>query len=223
MAKKPEKSSVKSKVLHSAAKFFLQQGYHESTLRQIAEDAKVNYGSLIFAFKNKEQILVELVSFVLEGQFEATSKLLKDLTNDKILFYATETCLQLYMAESSEHMREMYNVSYSLPHSANVIFNTITNKLEYIFNEYLPHLETKDFYELEIASAGIMRNFLSVPCSIYFTMERKIKRFLETTFLVYRIPDQKIDEAIKFVSKFDFKTIAEEVISNLLEYLEERI
>ena len=222
MVKKIDSRSVRSKILHAAAKLFLAKGYSESTLRQIAEEAKVNYGSLTFAFKNKEQILVELVSFVLEGQFEATSKLLENITKDKILFYAAETTLQLYMAESTEHIREMYNVSYSLPKSAEVIFNTITDKLEYIFKDYLPDLETKDFYELEIASAGIMRNFLSVPCNMYFTMDRKVKRFLETTFLVYRIPDAKINEAIEFVAQFDFEKIANEVISNLLQYLQER-
>ena len=148
--------------------------------------------------------------------------MLKDKCDDKILFYAFETTLQLFMAESSEHMREMYNVSYSLPNSSNIIFNTITGKLEEIFKEHLPHLETKDFYELEIASAGIMRNFMSVPCNMYFTMERKLRRFLETTFLIYRVSDEKINEAIEFVSKYDFKMISQGVLERMLKYLEDR-
>ena len=124
------------------------------------------------------------------------------------------------MAESSEHIREMYNVSYSLPNSSQVIFHTITGKLQDIFGTHLPTLERKDFFELEIASAGIMRNFLSVPCDIYFTMERKVKWFLETTFLVYRVPDEKIAETVAFVAQFDFKKIAQEVINSMLQYLE---
>lgn len=214
--------SVKSKVLHAAAKLFLEKGYEKSSIREIADVAGVNRGSLCFAFKDKESILCELVSFVLEGQFEATEKLLADKTSDKILFYAAETVLQLHIAESSEHMREMYNVSYSLPNSANVIFHSITGKLEEIFGSNLPTWETKDFYEREISSAGIMRNHLSVPCDIYFTMERKIKVFLETTFLIYEVPKAKIKEAIDFVMKFDWKLIAKGVIDNMLEYLESR-
>ena len=151
-----------------------------------------------------------------------SEKLLKN-NEDKILFYAFETTLQLYLAESSEHMREMYNVSYSLFNSSQKVYNTITNKLEYIFKEHLPNLETKDFYELEIASAGIMRNFMSVPCNIYFTMDRKINRFLETTFLIYRVDDKKINEAIEFVSKFNFKKIANELLNSLLTYLEDKV
>ena len=117
----------------------------------------------------------------------------------------------------------MYNVSYSLPRSAQVIFHTITGKLQNIFGGHLPSLETKDFFELEIASAGIMRNFLSVPCDMYFTMERKVARFLETTFLVYRVPEEKIAEAVAFVAQFDFVKIASEVIESMLSYLKSRI
>ena len=214
---------VKSKVLHAAAEMFLSKGYQASTVREIAKTAGVNLGSLTFAFGNKEQILCELVAYVLEVQFSATKKLLEGKTEDRILFYAAETTLQLHMAESSEHMREMYNVSYSLPHSTQVIFRTITGKLQDIFGAHLPSLQTKDFYELEIASAGIMRNFLSVPCDMYFTMERKVSRFLETAFLVYRIPEEKIAEAIAFVAQFDFVKIANEVRESMLSYLKSKI
>ena len=109
-----ELDSVKSKILHAAAKLFLSIGYEQATILKIADEAKVNRGSVIYFFKNKENIVCELVSFVLEGQFKATTEFLKGKTEDKILFYAAETTLQLYIAESSEHMREMYNVAYSL-------------------------------------------------------------------------------------------------------------
>lgn len=214
--------SVKSKILHAAAKLFLSQGYEKSTIREIAQTAGVNRGSVCFAFKDKEAILCALVAYVLEGQFLATAELLKGKTDDKALFYAAETTLQLYMAESSEHMREMYNVSYSLPRSATVIFHEITGKLEEIFKEYVPEWKTKDFYEREISSAGIMRNHLSVPCDVYFTMERKIRVFLESTFLLYRVPDTKIQEAIDFVMQFDWAKIANGVIQNMLEFLQSK-
>ena len=218
-----ELESVKSKILHAAAKLFLSIGYEQSTIVKIAEEAKVNRGSVIYFFKNKENIVCELVAYVLEGQFKATSEFLHGKTQDKILFYAAETTLQLYIAESSEHMREMYNVAYSMPRSANVIYHTITDKLEKIFKEYLPNWQTKDFYEREISSAGVMRNHMSVPCDMYFTMDRKVQTFLESTFLLYRVPDAKIAEAVAFVKQFEWKTIAQEVIENMLAYLESKI
>ena len=222
MAEKQDRGNVRSRILHAAAKMFLEKGYQSTTMRELAKNADVNYGSLTFAFKSKESLLCELVEYVLDGQFEATERLLSGVTEDKILFYAAETTLQLYIAESSEHMREMYNVSYSLPHSSNIIFSKITGKLQQIFGEYLPLWETKDFYEREISSAGIMRSHISVPCDMYFTMERKVKNFLESTLLLYRVPDEKIAEAVSFVSRFDFVMIANGVIDNMLSYLESK-
>ena len=217
-----EKGSARSKVLHASAQMFLERGYEQSTMREIAAKAQVKYGSLGFVFKNKEAILCELVGYVLDSQFEATEKMLAGKTEDKILFYAAETTLQLYLAESSEHIREMYAVSYSLPNTSKIIYEKITGKLEDIFREHLPELETKDFYEKEIASAGIMRSFITVPCNMYFTMDRKVKSFLESTFLIYRVPDEKIRESIDFVLQFDYKKISADVIDNMLEYLESR-
>ena len=172
--------------------------------------------------KNKEEILAELVKYVLEGQFSATAKLLDGVTEDKILFYAAETVLQLHMAESSEHIRELYSLSYSQEASSNIIYNKITQKLSEIFKEQYPNFTQGEFYDKELASAGIMRNYMTRPCGIYFTMDRKIKAFLENTFLLYEIPREKIEEAIKFVSQFDFKKLANQVIDNMLSYLKSK-
>ena len=207
---------MRKQVLFVSAKAFLEKGFTATTVKEIAKLADINIGSLMNLFKTKEDILAELVKYVLEGQFTATANLLKDKTDDKILFYAAETTLQLHMAESSEHIRDIYKAAYSLPATTNIIQQTITHKLEEIFRASLPNLETKDFFELEIASGGIMRGFLTIPCDMYFTMERKVRRFLETTFKVYDVPKEKIEEAIQFVSKFDFETIAKNTIAGML-------
>ena len=214
---------VRSKVLHAAAKLFLDKGYVNSTMKEISSLAGVNYGSMMFAFRSKEEILSELVGIVLDSQFESTARLLVGKTEDKILFYAAETTLQLYMAESSEHIRELYTLSYSQSASSNIIYEKITVKLAEIFKEQYPNYTQGEFYEKELASAGVMRNYMTRPCGIYFTMDRKVRAFLENTFLLYEIPREKISEAIEFVSQFDWKRIARDVIDNMLAYFESKI
>lgn len=220
---KREKKDTKSLVLHAASKLFIERGYHNTRIKDIANEAGVSYNEVFRILQDKETILCELVGLVLECQFETSKELLKDITDDKLLFYAFETVLQLHIAESKEHIREMYSVSYSLMNSSKVIYKTITSKLMDVFKDHLPHLEEKDFYELEIASAGIMRGYLSIPCDMYFTMKRKVRKFLETTFKIYDVSKEKIEEAIEFVSKFDFNEISLNVINNLFKYLESRI
>lgn len=213
---------TRKKTLYVAAKLFLEKGYSEATVKEIAERANVSVGALTRMFGAKENILCELVKYVLESQFERTKGMLKGMTEDKILFYAAETTLQLYIVESHEQIRELYAMAYSMPKTTEIIQNTITGKLEKIFREHLPHLETKDFYMLEIASGGIMRGFMTIPCNMWFTMEQKVKAFLETTFRVYQVPDEKIKEAIAFVSQFDYPKIAQDLIDFMLAYLDKQ-
>ena len=208
--------------MHAAARLFLEKGYTETTLRELSSVSGVNYGSLTFAFRSKENILSELVGLVLDSQFEFTERLLSGMTDDKILLYATETTLQLYMAESSEHMRELYSLAYSQRAASDVIYNKITSKLSYIFKEQYPDFSKGEFYEKELASAGIMRSYMTRPCGIYFTMERKVRAFLENTLLLYEIPRERIESTIKFVGQFDFEKLSEELIAGMLEYLEKR-
>lgn len=213
---------IKRRVLLESAKLFLGKGYVNATTREIAQAAGISKSMLMYTFKSKEDVLCELVNYVLEEQFTMAGKMLSGVTDDKILFYAVETTLQLYMAESSESVRELYAAAYSMPKTSDIIQQTITAKLEVILREHLPELETKDFYELEIATGGIMRSFMARPCDMYFTMDRKVSRFLQSTFRVFGIPEEKIREAIRFVSRFDYPTIARSAIEAMLCLLDER-
>lgn len=212
---------MKNNVLFASAKLFLEKGYTNTTILEIANAAQINRGSLLNLFHNKEDILAALVEYVMDGQFTAAEKMLQGKIDDKILFYAAETTLQLYMAESGECTRDLYNCAYSMPKSMKIIQQAITAKLEYIFREHLPNLETLDFYKLEIASGGVMRAFMAAPCSIWFPMEQKVESFLQATFKIYDVPQEKIKECIEFVSRIDYKAVAQSTIDNMIHYLEE--
>lgn len=223
---KPEKERIAfhSQVLHAAAKLFLEKGYERSSTREIAEMAGVHVSAMNRAFGSKEHILCELVGFVLDRQFSAAKKMLAGVTEDPVLYYAAETTLQLYLAESDEAIRSLYGAAYSMPQSAALIHSAVTEKLvQVIFREYLPDFDTKDFFELELATGGIIREYMVLPCDMYFTIERKVRRFLEASLRVYKIPEEKIEEAIAFVGQFDYRTIAKQTVDDMFAYLEGKL
>ena len=215
--------SIRLRLLESASKLFIENGYANTSLKMIAEGAQTNTGSLAWEFKTKEDILTELVEIVFEKQFTITNDIAKIYTNDELLLHVFECVLQLQLAELNENIREMYNVSYSLESSSKVIFNVMTKAFQRIFKNHLPHFTKKDFYEREIAAAGIMRNFISVPCDMYFEMDRKIAVFLETTLLIFELPKYKIKEALDFMKLFDMKDIAQSMLNDLHRYFCEKL
>ena len=217
--KESETKRIKDSVLGASAKLFLTKGFTNTSIREISKLSKISSSTLIYVFKTKEEILVELVEYVLESQFSAAKQLVQHLTDDLVFYYAVETTMQLYMAESHEYIRDLYLSAYSLPRSSELIHQSVTKKLGIIFKEYLPNYDEKDFYELELASSGIIRSYMSRPCDMYFTLERKRKRFIETALRIYQVPSKKIEEAVKFLDQFDFEKIADEVVKTMLQKL----
>lgn len=217
-----EKGRTRTLVLHTATKLFIENGYTNTRIKDIAVESGVGYNEIFRMFIDKDNLLSQLVNLVIEHQFEMSKKYLKDTNFDELLLYVFECVLQLHIAELSENIREMYAVSYSMPNTSHKIYDYITSKLEKVFKVYLPDYETKDFYEMEIAAAGIMRGFIINPCNMYFTMERKINRFVKTLLKVFEVPKEKIDEIIKILASFDMNLYAKEVIDTLYEYISTR-
>jgi len=216
-----EGMSTKDKVLYAAASLFWEKGYEKTAMVEIAARAGVNRGSVFFAVKNKENLLRILVSYVLESMF-SSSHLIVGEVDDPVLNYTVETALQLYMAESREEVRELAAVAYTLPATSDLIYRKTAKRLWELFGQYNPGWEEKDFFEREIASGSIMRGYMARPCDMYFTMERKMRLFLEITLMIYNVPKEKTEEAVKFLSANDFKDIAEDAIRKMLDVLKVR-
>ena len=107
------------------------------------------------------------------------------------MLYAVGTAIQLHIAELTEPLRKLYVTAYTLPSTSAYLYRSTAKRLEGIFGDDLPDAETKDFYEMEIASTGMMRSFVTVPCDMYFTVERKIARFLECALELYNVPPER--------------------------------
>ncbi|MCD7722599.1 MAG: TetR/AcrR family transcriptional regulator [Clostridiales bacterium] len=209
-------------IINAAAESFLENGFTNTTVRQLTTKLGISAGAFTGHFATKEDVLYELVCLVLEQQFAVSEKLIAGRTDDKILLYAAETVLQLYIVELNDNLRDVYYNAYSLPKTSALIQQTVTEKVEAIFKEQLPQLESKDFYLLEIATGGIMRGFMIVPCNIWFTMDMKVEAFLKNTLRLYYVPDEKIEEAIAFVKTIDFTETAKETVGGIFRYLKKQ-
>ena len=208
-------------VLYTAARMFLEKGYEAASVRQIASAAGINVNTMVHDFGAKENILCELVEYVLKGQFSAAKNLLLGMTEDGVLYYAAETALQLHMAECSEAARNLYRSAYSLSLTSELIQRNIAENLtSVVFREYLPDCSLEDFYRLEIASGSMIWGYMAVPCDAEFTIDQKVDCFLDAALRIYRVPEEKIAAAKAFVKRFDYPTIARQTIADMLAFLE---
>lgn len=214
-----ETKELYRKILTAATAIFMQKGFERATLMDISKLSGISKRVIIYEMHSKEEILGHLVTRFLDGVTEASDAVSKKLTGDRMLIFIANDVLQLYMAEMNEDMRDLYLSGYSMPKTSEAVLKRRTNIMYEAFSETFPTFEIKDFYETEIASMGIMRAYMSVPCDMYFTMEAKVDRLISTMLKIYDVDSKIVEETKEFMKKIDFEAIAKNTVADVFEEL----
>ncbi len=218
MTRHEEKEATKVRILSACVKLFLEQGYYKTTLSQIAKEAKVSFSSFQNIFQTKDGVLLELTEIMFGSQFKAARG---GESNDikPVFEYATEVAIQLTLTELNENLREIYVEAYSNTDALEFIHQRMSAELRRLFKSYNKGFAESDFYELEIGTSGMMRNYMARKCDQYFTLDKKLKRFVEMSLRAYNVPQEEVDEAVEFVLDLDIKKISNEIMHSLFEML----
>ncbi len=213
-----DSSETKRKILTVCVRLFLEQGYKNTSVSQIVDEAGVARGSYLNLFPTKDRILLELTETMFGGQF-GVARSIADTKLPPVYAYAVETAIQLTLTELNENLREIYIEAYSLPETSEYIYLHTTAELKQIFSANFPDYSDSDFYEMEIGTAGLMRSYMARKCDIHFPLERKLSRFLTAAMRVYRVPEDELEQTVRFVERLDIRSIAERVMHSLFQTL----
>ena len=212
-----ETKELHRKILTAATALFVQKGYEKTSLTDIAKLSGVSKRIIIYEMNSKEEILVHLVAKFLDGITEASDAVSTKLTDDKLLIFMANEVLQIYMAEMNDDMRNLYLAAYSMPKTSEAVLRRRSEILYVKFGYLFPSFALKDYYELQIATMGIMRAYMSVPCDMYFTLEAKTDRLLSTMLKIYDVEKQTIDEVKEFIKKIDFESVSKNTVDAVFE------
>ena len=210
--------AAKKRILTACVRLFIERGYNGTTVAEIIKEADVSASSFQNIFRSKDGVLSELAAFMFAGQFKA-ARTVADPGDSPAMLYAIETALQLTITELNDNLRDIYVEAYSHEATMEYIYQSTTAELYRIFGSYLPDYTESDFYELEIGSAGIMRGYMSRGCDMYFTLERKLERFLSMSLSALQVPAQEREQVIAFVAEIDMLAQARKVVDAVLASL----
>ena len=213
-----DSSETKRKILTVCVRLFLEQGYKNTSVSQIVDEAGVARGSYLNLFPTKDRILLELTETMFGGQF-GVARSIADSKLPPVYAYAVETAIQLTLTELNENLREIYIEAYTQKEASEFIFRETAKELYQIFGPYQPELTARDFYDMEIGSASIMRGYMAHPCDEELTLEKKLRLFLTMSLRAYNVPKEETEQAIRFVEGLDIRTISERVMQELFKAL----
>lgn len=218
MAGKRDKSMTEKRILQVCVKLFLENGFAGVPTGQILNDAKVSCSSFQNLFKSKEGVLLELVKFMFENQFDtarnvAASKL------PSVYVYAAETAIQITLTELNENLRDLYTEAYTRESTLAYIQKETAKELKAIFGSYQPDLTEQDFSMLEFGTAGLMRGYMVNPCTEDFTLECKLNTFLTLALRCYKVPEDEIEKVLEYIAGLDIRNLAQSVMEELFRGL----
>lgn len=219
MAIRKSSLPTKNHILAVSARLLLEQGYRDTTMKQIASTAGVSVSSMQNFFRNKEGLIAELVKLMFSGQFSA-AKQSADASLPPAFTYAVETAIQIVLTERYENLRELYTEAYTMPDTAEYIYQSMARELKAIFGDRFPDYEESEFYEMEIGSAALMCGYMAKPCDVHFPLHRKIERFLTASLRMYRVGEEEIEQILVFIRGLDMNKLADGVMKQLFEQLE---
>lgn len=218
MVRRYSSEESKRRILSACVKMFIEKGYHNTTLSEILSEANVTNSTFQNIFHTKDGVLLDLTEFMFDCQFEAARGLATESLKP-IYIYAVETSIQMTIAELNENLRDVYVEAYSNEKTVEYIYERTSSELCKIFKQYNPHFSESDFYELEIGTAGIIRNYMAKKCDKYFTLEKKLERFLNMSMGAYNVSKTERDEAIEFVLGINIRETAKHIMQKLFQKL----
>ncbi len=218
MAVRSDGLQTEKRILQACVRLFLENGYHQTSMMQILREAQVSSSSFQNLFHSKDGVLMELVKFMFENQFDIARNVAGDAL-PPVYVYAAETAIQITLTELNENLREIYLEAYTQQHLMDYIQRSTAKELHRIFGPYQPELTERDFYELEFGSAGLMRGYMANPCTADFPLERKLNKFVTLTLRGYKVPEEEILQVLAFLAGLDMRGIAQAVMEELFRRL----
>ena len=176
---KDDQSINKKKILKAAIEVFLKKGYQHTTIREISTRSNLSTGTIYFHFKNKEEILKEVVYKI---ELIATGPFLEKLDNISPRKLLEEVSLELIkvMTKNFELILFLISASRNLPNLHSFLyeqFKAKTSELNEMFKQLIKKGLIKKINPEKAALFALSNSF-----SIVILKEGILKKKVEKSY-----------------------------------------
>ena len=137
-------SETRKKILTACVRLFLEQGYKNTSVSQIVDEAGVARGSYLNLFPTKDRILLDLTETMFGGQF-GVARSIADSKLPPVYAYAVDTAIQLTLTELNENLREIYIEAYYRSGHGGIYLCAYHGGAERDFRREFPRLQRQRF------------------------------------------------------------------------------
>ncbi|MBR2977789.1 MAG: TetR/AcrR family transcriptional regulator [Oscillospiraceae bacterium] len=212
-------SDTEIKVIRSAPKLFLTQGFSKTTHRQIADASGIGLGTITYHYKVKEDLLRVLFEELMDFHLDLIDAS-QEKSNDALFSYALEIAVQIALCETDDKAYDLYYAAYSHPATFDYIKDWAAKKNYHLLRDRLPDWSEEDFRTVENITSGIELAAFTAPKNRYFSLQDKISLFLDSMMKIYNIPESDRKQTISRVLSLNCEKIAVEMFDKFLKRLD---
>lgn len=209
-------SDTEIKIIRSATKLFLMQGFSRTTHRQIAEESGIGLGTITYHYKVKEDLLRVLMEELMDFHLDVIDSS-QEKVHDSLYAYAIEIAVQIALCETDDKAYDLYYSAYSHPATFDYIKDWAAKKNYHLLKDRLPDWSEEDFRIVENVTGGIELAAFTAPKSRYFSLNDKISLFLDSMMKIYDIPESDRKKTIDKVISLDCEKIAKEMFGKFVK------
>jgi hypothetical protein len=195
--KRAEKSmNLKTAIIDISRELFLEQGYRDTTIRQIMGKAGINFGSLYHFFHDKEDILLHVALQTYNEFIQYVDSITED-EPDPAVKYALTRALEFKVIEKHDRIAELYLETYSSWKITQMMLPVNIKRNKLFFQKYNKKLTEQDYYMKTLALRSMRMGFISERVHSgagYF--ETRCPFLIETALALFHVPKQNITKAI---------------------------
>lgn len=200
---------TKSKIIKTAKELFYQQGYHNTTSRQISENRGTNLGLIKYYFNGKNEI-AQLIYFdirdkldqlLISAEFPQTSKI-----KESVDLFLLSSAIELYLCLENKNYARFYNDIIS----DSMIRANILNVISEALIKFSKRQEDSAYVKMASISISAIKPAL---VSYYYTAQqpietdRCIKYYLEQQLHFLGEDIAKVDELIGIMNKYHINIV----------------
>ncbi len=200
--RKASREALRNKIIKISRKLFLEQGYENTTVRQILKKAGLSTGSLYHFFKNKEEILL----FSLKDALLEISSLTDGMAlkyNEPVLRYALGIALGTSEIFKYKPLFNFYDAIYKNESAENFMVNLKVTRMKNLLNELNLHFSDNEIHTRILAIHGATRALMlaKINNQLPASLEEIYSLIIKIALSEFNFSQEHIEKILKLTRK----------------------
>ena len=200
--RKANREVLRKKIIKISRKLFLQQGYENTTVRQILKKAGLSTGSLYHFFKNKEEILL----FSLKDALLEISSLTDGMAvkyNEPVLRYALGIALGTSEIFKYKPLFNFYDAIYKNESAENFMVDLKVTRMKTLLKELNLHFTDNEVHTRILAIHGATRALMlaKINNQLSASLEEIYSLIIKIALSEFNVPKKQIEKILKLTRK----------------------